>query len=69
MGKAKKTIKMRDKNERYVNIPDKLCEKGWFGQKTGRGFYRYDKGNKRGDKDPEVIDIIDKKDKIKELFQ
>ena len=49
---------MRDKNERYVHIPDKLCEKGWFGQKTGRGFYRYDKGNRRGDEDPEVLEII-----------
>ena len=49
---------MRDKNERYVHIPDKLCEKGWFGQKTGRGFYRYDQGNRRGDEDPEVLEII-----------
>ncbi len=49
---------MRDKNERYVHIPDKLCEKGWFGQKTGRGFYRYDQGNRRGNEDPEVLEII-----------
>ena len=49
---------MRDKNERYVHIPDKLCEKGWFGQKTGRGFYRYDQGNRRGNEDPEVLQII-----------
>ena len=50
---------IRNKNDRYVHIPDKLCEKEWFGQKTGRGFYRYDKGNRRGDKDPEVLEIID----------
>jgi len=49
---------IRNKNNRYVHIPDKLCEKGWFGQKTGRGFYRYDKGNRRGDEDPEVLEII-----------
>ncbi len=49
---------IRNKNNRYVHIPDKLCEKGWFGQKTGRGFYRYDKGNRKGDEDPEVLEII-----------
>ena len=48
----------RNKNYRYVYIPDRLCEEGWFGQKTGRGFYRYDKGNRRGDEDPEVLEII-----------
>ena len=26
--------------------------------KTGRGFYRYDKGNRRGDEDSDVIEII-----------
>jgi 3-hydroxyacyl-CoA dehydrogenase len=25
--------------ERYVTIADTLCEAGWFGRKTGRGFY------------------------------
>ena len=23
---------------RYVEIADRICERGWFGQKTGRGF-------------------------------
>ena len=41
-----------------MNIPDRLCEKEWFGQKTGRGYYRYDHGNRRGDKDPEVLELI-----------
>ena len=49
--KRKRQSKLRDPQIRYVNIPDRLCEKGWFGQKTGRGFYRYDKGNRRGDED------------------
>ena len=57
--KRKRQSKLRDPQTRYVNIPDRLCEKGWFGQKTGRGFYRYDKGNRRGDEDTEVIDIIE----------
>ena len=43
---------------RYVEISDRLCENGWFGQKTGRGFYRYTEGERRGKEDPEVLDII-----------
>jgi 3-hydroxyacyl-CoA dehydrogenase len=27
---------------RYSRLPDKLCEAGHFGQKTGRGWYYYD---------------------------
>jgi 3-hydroxyacyl-CoA dehydrogenase len=27
---------------RYSRLPDKLCEAGHFGQKTGRGWYNYD---------------------------
>ena len=49
---------LRDPNSRYVRIADRLCENGWFGQKTGRGFYRYDTGERRGAVDPEVLEII-----------
>ncbi|XP_063560513.1 peroxisomal bifunctional enzyme isoform X3 [Gorilla gorilla gorilla] len=30
-------------NRRYCPIPDVLCELGRFGQKTGKGWYQYDK--------------------------
>ncbi|XP_045859008.1 peroxisomal bifunctional enzyme [Meles meles] len=30
-------------SERYCPIPDMLCESGRFGQKTGKGWYQYDK--------------------------
>ncbi|XP_036207083.1 peroxisomal bifunctional enzyme isoform X1 [Myotis myotis] len=30
-------------NRRYCPIPDMLCESGRFGQKTGEGWYQYDK--------------------------
>ncbi|KAI5940364.1 Peroxisomal bifunctional enzyme [Manis javanica] len=30
-------------NRRYCPIPDMLCESGRFGQKTGKGWYQYDK--------------------------
>ncbi|SAL41592.1 3-hydroxyacyl-CoA dehydrogenase NAD-binding domain-containing protein [Caballeronia humi] len=48
----------RDPHARYVRISDELCERGWFGQKTGRGFYRYDEGARIGKPDPEVELII-----------
>ncbi|XP_047644204.1 peroxisomal bifunctional enzyme [Phacochoerus africanus] len=30
-------------NQRYCPVPDMLCELGRFGQKTGKGWYLYDK--------------------------
>ena len=50
----------RDPRMRYVEISDRLCENGWFGQKTGRGFYQYTKGSRRGEEDPEVLKIIER---------
>ena len=43
---------------RYVHIADRLCERGWFGQKTGRGWYRYEAGSRSGQPDPEVEAIV-----------
>lgn len=48
----------RNKDERYVEIADRLCERGWFGQKTGRGFYLYPDGSRTGLLDDEVLQII-----------
>jgi len=49
----------RDPKARYVEIADRLCERGWFGQKTGRGFYVYPQGARIGQPDPEVLAIVD----------
>ncbi len=38
----------RDPRARYVEIADRLCERGWFGQKSGRGFYLYPDGARVG---------------------
>ncbi len=54
----KRRAPTRDPRRRYVAIADKLCERGWFGQKTGRGWYRYEKGNRKGQPDPEVLEIV-----------
>ncbi|QQB33238.1 enoyl-CoA hydratase/isomerase family protein [Achromobacter deleyi] len=54
----KRRAATRDPALRYVQIPDRLCERGWFGQKTGRGFYLYPDGARHGTPDPEVLAII-----------
>lgn len=36
----------RDPAARYVDIPDRLCESGRLGRKTGAGYYRYADGGK-----------------------
>ncbi len=38
----------------YSKFADRICEKGWFGQKSGRGWYRYEKGSRKPIPDPEV---------------
>jgi 3-hydroxyacyl-CoA dehydrogenase len=43
----------------YSKIADRICEQGRFGQKTGKGFYRYESGNRKPIPDPEVDKIID----------
>ena len=55
----KRRAATRDPKARYVQIADRLCERGWFGQKTGRGYYLYPEGARVGTPDPEVETIID----------
>lgn len=55
----KRRAPTRDPRMRYVEIADRLCERGWFGQKTGRGFYLYEQGARTGTPDPEVEAIIE----------
>lgn len=47
----------RDPAARYVDIADRLCEAGRFGQKTGKGWYAYPDGRKSID--PDVTDLIE----------
>ncbi len=54
----KRKAATRNPNARYVQISDRICERGWFGQKTGRGFYLYPNGARAGVPDPEVEAII-----------
>ena len=42
----------------YSKIADRICELGRFGQKTGKGFYRYEAGSRKPAPDPEVDEIL-----------
>jgi 3-hydroxyacyl-CoA dehydrogenase len=55
----KRRAATRDPRARYVAIADRLCENGWFGQKTGRGWYRYAPGSRQGTPCPDVMAIIE----------
>lgn len=39
-------------------IADAICERGWFGQKTGQGYYRYEAGDRTPRPNPEVHALI-----------
>ncbi|WP_240202287.1 3-hydroxyacyl-CoA dehydrogenase, partial [Burkholderia sp. LMG 13014] len=54
----KRRAATRDPRARYVEISDRLCERGWFGQKTARGYYLYPDGARVGTPDPEVDAIV-----------
>ncbi|EKD99078.1 MAG: hypothetical protein ACD_23C00145G0001, partial [uncultured bacterium] len=49
----------RNPAARYVQIADMLYERGWLGQKTGRGYYRYPEGERKGLPDDEVLALIE----------
>ena len=49
----------RDPKRRYVSIADRICENGWFGQKTGKGFYEYPEGIRFGVENPDLKQIIE----------
>jgi 3-hydroxyacyl-CoA dehydrogenase len=42
----------------YSRIADRLCEAGRLGQKTGKGWYRYERGSRKRLPDPEVDQIL-----------
>ena len=53
----KRLAPTRPADQRYVEIPDRLCEQGRFGRKSGKGWYDYSR-NKAGETDPEVTALI-----------
>jgi 3-hydroxyacyl-CoA dehydrogenase len=50
--------RMRKAQGLTAPIADQLCERGRYGQKTGRGFYLYEQGSRTPRPDPEVERLI-----------
>jgi 3-hydroxyacyl-CoA dehydrogenase len=48
----------RPSDPRWFRVSDALVEQGRLGQKTGRGFYRYEAGSRAPVPDPEVAYLI-----------
>jgi 3-hydroxyacyl-CoA dehydrogenase len=55
---ARREWKHRPDDARYYRISDLLVERGRLGQKSGRGFYRYEGQDRRPLPDPEVTELI-----------
>ena len=53
----KRLAPTREPKGRYIAIADRICERGWFGRKSGRGWYLYDAGQDRAP-NPAVEDIV-----------
>jgi 3-hydroxyacyl-CoA dehydrogenase len=53
--------RMRKAQGLTAPIADPLCEEGRYGQKTGKGFYIYEAGNRTPVPDPEVEKLIEEK--------
>lgn len=50
----KRQAPTRPKEQRYVPIADQLCELERFGQRSGKGWYRYEEGNRTPIRDDDV---------------
>src|SRR5271157_5916162 len=46
------------KDPGYYRCSDMLVERGWLGQKTGRGYYRYDNPAHKSTPDPEAAEMF-----------
>ncbi len=55
----KRLAPTRDARERVPTYPDKMCEAGNFGQKTGKGYYIYEAGKRARVPNPEVMTLIE----------
>ncbi|MDG1429955.1 MAG: FAD-dependent oxidoreductase [Paracoccaceae bacterium] len=54
----KRQTSSRPKDERYISIADQLCEADRLGQKNGKGWHRYEEGDRQPKRDQYVEDLI-----------
>ncbi|KZK79268.1 Fatty acid oxidation complex subunit alpha [Pseudovibrio sp. Ad13] len=63
----KRKAPTRDPRERYFTFADRMCEQGWFGQKTSKGYYVYEEGARKGTPNPAVLEILTEERKEKHI--
>jgi 3-hydroxyacyl-CoA dehydrogenase len=61
----KAAIASRPNDRRYSDIITKLCDMGRLGQKTGKGWYKYEPGSRAPIPDPEVEALIIEESRLK----
>ena len=54
----KRVENTRNPKERYAKFPDQICERNWFGRKSGIGFYIYEENYPKGIPNDELAAII-----------
>ncbi len=54
---------------RYCSIPDRICELGRYGQKTGAGYYAYEPGDRTPRPDPAIEELITNYSKEKGIMR
>jgi 3-hydroxyacyl-CoA dehydrogenase len=70
IGRAiRKRITAEHPDKTYPAWPDRLCEAGRFGQKTGAGIYRYESGRRDALPDPEADRIIAESVRVQGIAQ
>lgn len=55
----KRNAATRPPDERYVSVADQLCEMERFGQRSGKGWYSYDDGDRTPIRDTQVEALIE----------
>jgi len=65
----KRLAATRDSHERYCEIPDRICEQGRLGRKTGAGWYSYRSGERKGASDPAVRALIEEASALKGIVR
>ena len=61
----KAAMATRANDRRYADLITKLCDMGRLGQKTGKGWYRYEPGSRTPIPDPEVEALIIEESRLK----
>ncbi|MTI16258.1 3-hydroxyacyl-CoA dehydrogenase [Rhodobacteraceae bacterium RKSG542] len=57
--RRKRLAATRDPRDRQVGFADAICEQGWFGRKTGSGYYLYGKDVAKHTPNPDALELIE----------